>query len=182
MSCVGGNIALASQPCIPRHQLSHSCLHHNNITMTFSEDDIRPYKEIPYAHTAAYFKTIFMQLTMLGGPIQESGGRVTHIGPDTLSRMAVLEMSDCKSIPSIHPRDFEANFEQVVKGADPMAQGKLARVLELKPIVLSLFDPDMAQMMTQVEQLITDELKATNVPSARWIQGSLLSKVSRQIP
>jgi hypothetical protein len=150
--------------------------------MTFSEDDVRPYKGIPYTHTAAYFKTIFMQLTMLGGPIQESGGFVTHIVPDTLSRMAVLDMSDCISVPFFQLGDFEANFEQVVKGADPMAQGKTARMLELKSMVLKLFDPDMAEMKTQVEQLITDELKATNFPNARWMNASLLSKVSRRIP
>lgn len=147
--------------------------------MTFSEDDLLPYRRLRYVHTAEYFKTVFMQWTMLDATLQETGGFVTGIHPDTLSQMSVLDMSDSVSDSYYHSQDFAASFEQVVNGTDHESQQRAARRLELGPLLYNLFKaeiPGMAEMSAEVEKLIDEELKGATIPEAVRIKANVRSK------
>ena len=153
--------------------------------MTFSEDDLLPYKRLERIHTAEHLKTIFMQWTILDAALQEHlqeiDGFVTGITPNKLSQMSVLDMSDLVSDFCYHPQDFAATFEQVVNGADPESLERAARRQELGTVLYALFKaetPQLRKLSTDVEKLIDDELKSTSISEAVWMKATVRSKVN----
>jgi hypothetical protein len=148
--------------------------------MTFSEDDLLPYKRLKYVGTPEYFKTIYMQWTMLDSALQGTGfGFVTGIHSATLSQMSVLDTSSSVSESHYHPQDFAARFDQVVNGTDADSQRRTARRKELLPTVYTLFNPqtpELVQLSAKVEKLIDEELKETTIPQASLITANVRSK------
>ena len=149
--------------------------------MTFSEDDLLPYKKIKFERTPEYLKTVFMQWTMLEPIMQEHGGFVLDIHPDKLSSMSLLDMgaNGGDSDGFLYaPTDFSSGFEQAVKDNELEDKRREERQAELKPLLVALGQPNNAATKAQVEKLINEELRTTTVPEATWIKGNIRTKVS----
>jgi hypothetical protein len=152
--------------------------------MVFSEDDLLPYKRIPFQNTPEYFKSVFMQWTMLDQ--EDQIGFVTDISAETLCKMACLDMSDfAVNRPSYLGQSFAASFDQQVTSAKAEIQRKEARLRELLPEVLRLFTSEEVQvkeMRARVESLLDEEMKGTTIPSEGWKERNVRSKASILIP
>jgi hypothetical protein len=149
--------------------------------MPFSEDDLLPYKPIRMEKAAAYYKTLFMQYTMLEPHIIQDGGLVVDVDPPKFANMFELNVDDSHDGFPYAPADFSSVFEQALNDPQSAERRRAAGQNELKSLLMPILRPDGAALMAEVERLIDEELKTTTVSKDMLKKANLRSKVNLKI-
>lgn len=150
--------------------------------MTFSEDDIDPYKRVKIKGNPECLKTIFMQWTMLDPHMDQGRGFVMDMDPAKLASMAVFDVeadldSDSGNYLYAVP-DFPSVFERAVAENVIEDVRRKERRAELWPAISELFDARCAPMRAQVEKCLEDELKSLGIPQTTLAAMNIRTKVS----